>query len=222
MNELTNVIARDIEERRSAIYKIERIFFTGRFNFSQPEKDVVLIHTIPMLYSLWEGYVTFSIKIYINWMNTQSLDYDLLKSEIVINTVEKKFKQFKKYPEKISQKKRFFDNVKEFFTNDIFSISNEVNTESNVSFNVLNRLMNSYTLELFTEYYKEYKHPNNLKSTMDDFLNYRNGISHGSVVGATETITHEVFEKYKNLVFFLMDEVHMRIDYGVKKNTHLL
>lgn len=115
MENLINSIVQDIDERRSAIIKIERIFFTNRFNFPEADKEIVLIHTIPMLYSLWEGYVTHSLKRYINWLNAQPLEYDSLKNELVVNTIEKKFKQFKEYPEKMIRKKTFFDGLKEFF-----------------------------------------------------------------------------------------------------------
>jgi hypothetical protein len=226
METLKNAITRDIEERSRAIYVIERVFFTGLYNFNNRHKEVLLIHTIPILYSLWEGFIQHSFQSYIDWLNRQPIRYEDLKDSIAVTYVEKCFPQFNSYPssepKKNTKKRSFFRDLNFFFAKEKIAIPRVVNTESNVSFNVLNGLLLTYSLEVFPEYYKQYTNPTNLKSILDTFLRYRNGIAHGGDVSSEDKITHDTFVKYKDLVLFLMAEVESRIINGAENNSHLL
>lgn len=97
-----------------------------------------------------------------------------------------------------------------------------VNTDSNVSFDTLNRILCTFSLEPFTAYWENYIHPSpNLEETLRTFLRYRNGVAHGGDISSEEKVTKEVFEKYKNLVIDLMYGVHSKMMKGISEKTYL-
>ena len=169
-----------IEERVSVIFEIERAIFTKRYSLSSRHQDIFSTQSISMMYSVWESFIQKSFNLYIDEINNLGIDFYDFCDEIVIHHMENDFKQFKEYPEKDNKKVKFFVSLKDFHAISSCSISRVVNTESNVGFNVLNKLLKSFALEKFPEYWKEYKHPNpNLKESLDLFLRLRNAVAHG-------------------------------------------
>lgn len=155
-----------IEQYEESARDIERIFFTGRYKFSKKHYSLLSVQSISILYSYWEGFVQNSFRLYIEYLNSLSIEFYLLSDEIVVFHMDKTFKQFKNYPEKSSQKIAFYEKLQNHFSDTRHGIFQIVDTESNVGFGVLNKLLSQFSLEKFPEYWEKYTYPNpNLKET---------------------------------------------------------
>ena len=93
-----------IEQYEASALDIERIFFTGRYKLSRKHFSLLSVQSIPILYSYWEGFVQNSFRLYIEYINSLNIEFDLLSDEIVVFHMDKTFKQLKKYPDKNKQK----------------------------------------------------------------------------------------------------------------------
>jgi hypothetical protein len=211
-----------IEERVSVLFEIERAIFTKRYSLSSRHQDIFSTQSISMMYSVWESFIQKSFNLYIDEINNFGIDFYDFCDEIVIHHMENDFKQFKEYPEKDNRKVNFFVSLKNFHAISSCSISRVVNTESNVGFNVLNKLLKSFALEKFPEHWQEYKHPNpNLKESLDLFLRLRNAVAHGGDLVSEERINNKIYARFKKLVTDLMYEIQLKMLYGLQHQTFL-
>lgn len=98
---------------------------------------------------------------------------------------------------------------------------NNFNTESNVGFSVLNKLLLQFSLQPFPEHWERYTYPDsNLKDTLNTFLRYRNGVAHGGDISSEEKITQDVYAKYRMLVDDLMYSMHDKFMEGIQNRTY--
>ena len=211
-----------IEERVSVLFEIERAIFTKRYSLSSRHKDIFSTQSIAMIYSVWESFIQKSFNLYIDEINNLGIDFYDFCDEIVIQHMENDFKQFKEYPEKDNRKVQFFVSLKNFHAISSCSISRVVNTESNVGFNVLNKLLKSFAIEKFPEHWKDYKYPNpNLKDSLDLFLRLRNSVAHGGDLVSPDRIDQAVYTRFKKLLTDLMYEIRLKMLYGLEHQTFL-
>ena len=166
-----------IEQYEASALDIERILFTGRYRLSRKHSSLLSVQSISILYSYWEGFVQNSFRLYIEYLNSLNIDFTMFSDDIIIFHMDKTFKQ---YPEKNRQKISFYEKLQDHFLQNRHDIFQVVDTESNVGFTVLNKLLSQFSLEKFPEYWEQYTYPHpNLKQTLDSFLRYRNGVAHG-------------------------------------------
>lgn len=211
-----------IEERISVLFEIERAIFTKRYSLSSKHQDIFSTQSISMVYSVWESFIQKSFNLYIDELNKVGIDFHDFCDEIIIHHMENSFKQFKEYPGNDNKKVKFFASLRVFHTSSNCSISRVVNTESNVGFNVLNKLLKSFALEKFPEHWKDYAYPNpNLKDSLDLFLRLRNAVAHGGDLTSEERIDQTVYDRFKKLVIDLMYEIRLRMLCGLKDKTFL-
>lgn len=130
-----------IEQYEASALDIERIFFTGRYKLSRKHYSLLSVQSISILYSYWEGFVQNSFRLYIEYLNSLNIEFDLFCDEIVVFHMDKTFKQFKEYPEKSKQKISFYGKLQNHFLQSRHEIFQTVDTESNVGFMVLNKLL---------------------------------------------------------------------------------
>lgn len=212
-----------IDEREIVLLEIERALFTQRYRLNQTHFDILSVQSISMIYSIWEGFVQKTFQQYIYYLNSLNIGFNELKDEIAIFHMENKFKQFNEYPKKTKGKISFYEQLSEHFANTSIPIYSSINTESNVSFEVLNRILKQFALEPFTEQWGEdYHYPKpNLKEMMTTFLRYRNGIAHGGDISSEEKVTVEVYEKYKKLVTDLMYGIYEKLQNAIENESYL-
>lgn len=135
--------------------------------------------------------------------------------------MESRFKQFKNYPLDMKKRGKFFTDLYTHYQSNVCEIPTNVNTESNVSFKVLNKLLLTFGLETFPENWSDYKTPKtNLKATLNDFLRYRHAIAHGGDISNEEAITQDVYSRYRSLVRDLMYGMHSRFLDGISKRSY--
>jgi hypothetical protein len=222
MHNFDTTLQEIIEERVSVLFEIERAIFTKRYSLSSKHQDIFSTQSISMVYSVWESYIQKSFNFYIDELNKIDVDFYDFCDEIVVHHMENSFKQFKEYPTKDTKKVKFFGLLREFHTDSRCSISRVVNTESNVGFNVLNKLLKSFALEQFPEHWKDYTHPNpNLKESLDLFLRLRNAVAHGGDLVSEDKIDQKVYGRFKKLVTDLMYEIRLKMLDGLKDKKFL-
>lgn len=211
-----------VEQRESVLFEIERVLFTKRYKMSKKHLEIFTVQSIAMIYSLWEGFVQESFQMYIQYINSLFIDFNQLSREIVVFHMDNQYKQFYNYPTKINGKINFYESLAEHFMHEYHEIYPRIDTESNVSFEVINKLLKQFSLKEFPEYWGSYQYPNtSLKQIMSTFLRYRNGIAHGGDITSEEKVTRDVFVRYKKLIIDLMYEMHDKFMYGINERTYL-
>ena len=210
-----------IDERDNVLFEIERSIFTKRYNLSKKHSDILSIQTIPMIYSIWEGSIQKMFQLYISYLNDLNIEIssfnDGIHSFHMLNT----YKQFNNFPTKAHLKSAFFNTLENHYNNTNTELYSIVNTESNVGLKVLNKLLETFGLETFLPRWGSYDHPNKtLKEMLNDFLRYRNGISHGGDISSEEKVTQIIYTKYRKLIIDLMYEIHNRMIDGIEKESY--
>ena len=222
MSFLLDKLVKDVEDRESVLFEIEKVLFTRRYNLSLKHQSIFTVQSISMIYSLWEGFIQNAFNLYIDQLNQLEIDHNCIRNELLVYSLETNFKQFFSYPDNQKKKVQFYNNLKHFFSFDKIKFRRGISTESNVGFNILNKILSSFCLETFPEHWNIYKHPQpNLKEMLMTFLRYRNGIAHGGDISSEEKVSHETFIKYKRLIIDLMYEVIFRINKGLEQRTYL-
>lgn len=222
MSSFEDLLEKNINERQSALFEIERAIFTKRYNLSKKHLEILSVQSISMIYSVWEGFIQTSFNLLIDEINTQNIEPHLVKEELYVYHIENSFKQLKEYPEKHNRKVAFFSKLKEFFYNDKFKLNNGINTQSNVSFEILNAILKSFCLEPFSEQWNNYSYPNSsLKEMLASFLKYRNSVAHGGDISSEEKVTQDVFNRYKKLVLDLMFEIQIKMIESINNQMYI-
>lgn len=223
ISDFENKISEKIAERTKVLTEIEIALFTQRYRLSKKHLDIFSVQSVAMIYAIWEGFIQQSFQLYIDYLNELHLDFNKFSDEIRVFHMENTFKQFYDYPKKSKKKIEFYNKLKLFYSDEYHPISRTINTDSNVSFEILNTLLKSFCLEPFQEHWNQYTHPKpNLKESLKTFLRYRNSVAHGGDVSAEEKVTQDVYTKYKKLVTDLMYEIQDRMTSGLKQKTYLL
>ncbi|OQW91589.1 MAG: hypothetical protein BWK78_04185 [Thiotrichaceae bacterium IS1] len=210
---LEQEIRSDIDERRELMSRIESL--CPRYAFSKDDEKLFLGYSIPIVYAIWEGFIQTAFQTYIRELNKLGLTVDTVCKPILVYHIEAKFKQFKQYPEKFKQKASFFDQLNQLYTSKTVDINPVVNTESNVGFKVLNRILEEFNLEVIPDYLEP---AYSLSTELKRLLDIRNNVAHGQnsiVVNRTD------LERAIKLVEKLMELVFERIISGFMNESYL-
>ncbi len=211
-----------IDETESTMFDIERIIFTDRYKLTKKHSSILSVQSIAMIYALWERFIQKSFQRYIEEIEDSDAKFCDYVDSLRIFHLENEFKQLREYPVRENNKIKFIDKLSAFFAKDKHSLYRAVNTESNVGFEVLNKIMLVFSLKSFPENWEGYSKPNNnLKELLNNFLRYRNGISHGGDISSEEKVTQEVFSKYRRLVLDLMYGISEKMNHGLSRKTYL-
>lgn len=223
MSDFDNNLIEIIEECQTVLFEIEKVIYTHRYNLSKRHLDIFSVQSISMIYSVWEGFIQKSFQLYVDELNSMNIEFDSFCDPIVIHHMENTFKQLMEYPQKEDKKIDFFVRSKQFHNTSVHSISRLIKTESNVSFDVLNKLLKKFSLEPFSEYWTTaYSHPNtSLKILLTQFLKYRNSVAHGGDISSEDKVSHLVFIRYKKLILDLMYGIRDKMNYGLQSETYL-
>ena len=223
---LEQEIMSDIDEREELMSRIRLMY--ARYGFSERDEQLFLNYSIPIVYSIWEGFVQTSFQIYIRALNKEltrlELNIDSVCEPILVYHMESTFRQFKQYPNpksdedkpKIVKKKvDFFNALGLFYKSHTLQIHPNINTESNVGFNVLNRILNDFNLEKIPTHENNYS----LKDELGKLLQIRNAVAHGQK--SSIVVNREDLERAINLVKKLMPLVFERIKTGFIEKSYL-
>jgi len=200
-------ILSDIADRTELMLQTKTIYL--RYSFQPSDEQFFLNYSFPIIYSIWEGFVQTSFQTYVREINRLGLSIDKICKPILVYNTESRFKQFKQYPAKTTQKASFFDKLCQFYQSDSFEINPKVNTESNVGYKVLNRIMEDFNLDKIPLYPKPRY---SIEDELDKFLlKIRNDVAHGK--GAIVVHRNDL-DRAISLVEILMDLVFENIKKG--------
>lgn len=203
---LRSELETDINNRQTHLTTLKTM--PTRYGFIGPDIDTHLRCAFPIIYAEWEGFFVYAMATYIREINKIGITLEQLDDKYYVNNIEKSFKQFKEYPGKFNQQKNFLRNLQAYFRNTgSISINSEINTESNLGFNVTNAIFNLFNIELLEDHIDHNSY--SLKNDMDKFLLVkRNGLVHGD---PTATATNDDITNGIALVERLFEEVKERI-----------
>ena len=148
----------------------------------------------PIIYAEWEGFFAAAFQLYLREINKLGLKiYDLSKHYLLRET-ECRFKQLKEYPSELKKRQKFLNELMTYFRGDnAMVLKLEVNTESNLGFGTMNKILSYFNLDEIQDHIDNDAY--SLKDDMDKFmLNTRNGIAHGdpTVSASTDDITKAI------------------------------
>lgn len=195
-------IIEDIEWRKEQLLMCKTIPFLN--DFSSSHREFLIKHSIPVVYSIWEGFVQSAFQTYVRELNRLSLDRRQYCNNIIVHTLETKFPQFREYPSDYNKRERFIDRLEDFLAGQ-FEITTIIDTESNVGFDVINKLLHKFNLQDLPHYpYKQ-----ELKS----LLMHRNRISHGdSSLVINSDNTQEFIDKISEFTRLIEDLMEMILE----------
>jgi hypothetical protein len=206
-------IKSDIDERQQLMLQIKTLYL--RYQFNEKDEKLFLIYSMPAIYAIWEGFIQSTFKTYVQEINKVNLSVDTVCKPILCYHIENSFKQFREYPKDHKRKVTFFDKLGDFYSSDYIEITRIINTESNVGFDVLNRLLSAFNLEKIPEYLEQRY---SLKKELDEkLLGIRNKVSHGqdSII-----VNRNDLDESIKLVNILMELVLERTKTGFSSQSY--
>lgn len=200
-------IMADINWRYSELSILRTLPF--RYGLSEDHKTFLFRYSVPIIYSLWEGFIKSSFECYVRTINLLELNISKLNPKLIAHAIDSNDKltlqnsriQFK-------TKVEFVESLTEFVDNNI-KISSQIPTASNVNYEVLNKILERFNLENIPT--------KNFKAPLNKLLKFRNSVSHGD---NSIPVTSDDIEKFCSLINDLMYEVYGRIETGYKNKTY--
>lgn len=186
---------------------------------SDNQKQILKKHTIPALYSLWEGFVKDAFTHYIKEINNLNIPLDKIAPELLTHSFEMHYiknqnylhevpKDFKKSVERITV---FINDFKESINKNITVIPFTLPTEANVNYEVITKILIRFNLEPLS------KEP--FEKNLNKLLRFRNNVAHGDF---SIPVKNEIIDEFSQLVINLMSEILLRIIDGYENKTYLL
>jgi uncharacterized protein YutE (UPF0331/DUF86 family) len=218
---LEQEIRSDIEERQRLMLKIKTLHL--RYGFNDDDEQLFLNYSIPAVYAIWEGFVTTTFYAYIMELNKLNLTFNSVCDPILIYHFEKSFSQLKEYPKDKVKKIKFFKSLATFYNNSnpTIILKSVINTESNVTFDVINRILSEFNLSKMQDQaieYPELEIKTSLSKELERLRDNRNKLAHGqnSVVINRDDLTRAI-----RLVETLMELVLEKIKNGFESGCYL-
>lgn len=213
-----------MSETESNIYGLEKMIFSGRYRFLAKDFTILSKQSLVILYSLWEGFVQEAFSLFLREVENSTTSYFDLKESFMISQIEKNFKQFNEYPQKLKGKVHFHTTYFQEIIQPKHPIKTVVDLKNNVGLKILNELLDIHGAEKINKYWeeKEYNHPNpNIEDLLNDLLDIRNNTAHGNNIRTDVIINQTEFEKYKKLIIDLIYEVGRLLSECINNKTYL-
>lgn len=206
MKKFEEEIMADIDWRYSELSILRTLPF--RYGLSDEHKSFLFRYSIPIIYSLWEGFIKSAFECYVRKINQLELNISQLNSKLIAHAIDSHDKLNLQNPRvRFKTKIEFVESLTEFASNSI-KISSKIPTTSNVNYKVLNEILERFNLE---------KIPiKNFKDPLNKFLRFRNSVSHGD---NSIPVTEKDIDFFCSLINDLMSEVYDRMNNGLRSKT---
>lgn len=103
-----------LDEKVKVLGDLERIIYSERYSLSEDHKRILSLQSINMMYSVWEGFITASLKEYINYINSKFSDISELTDNIIAYNMVTEVKQFINPPEEIKKINLIYQDMQNF------------------------------------------------------------------------------------------------------------
>ena len=205
MIEILEEIKQENEWRQRDFAKMKFLYQ----HISQDFQKLFLRMTIPYLYAHWEGFALDALKKVINYFNKLNLQYNDVRINIFVLSLGEKF-NYLKSKQSFIQKCEFSESFLTNLQNDLKFDKKNINTKSNLKFDVL--------VELCEIFGFEQKKFDDFKIDLDKFVNIRNSIAHGE---NSYVLNIGNFENYVNLVNNLIFQLQTEIEIYIEEKKYL-
>lgn len=213
-----------ILETESNIYDLEKMIFSGHYNFLGKDFKVLSKQSVVILYSFWEGFVQDIFNIFFKEVDGSINTYFELNNDFMVSQIEKKFRQFENYPKNNKNKIKFHESYFKFSIETKHNIEFNVDSKNNVGLEVLNNLLEMHGIKTIEEHWKNkgYSHPNlTVKQLLDKILFIRNNTAHGNKIMTDVIIKQTEFDQYKRLIIDLIHELGNLFIECINNKTYL-
>jgi len=216
MSSLKERISHEIIWRTEEIAILKTLPFHP--NFSDAQKETLRKHTIPALYSLWEGFVKDAFSHYIDELNGLKITLDNIAPELLAHSIDIHYIRSKDYlneipkdfQKSIKRLTKFVDDFKQDVSENSIAIPQTLPTEANINYEVITKLLIRFNLETLPE--------KPFAAGLNKLLKFRNSYAHGDF---SIPVKSEIVAQFSQLVIDLMSEVLLRIDNGYSHRTYL-
>ncbi|TAE75088.1 MAG: hypothetical protein EAZ85_03335 [Bacteroidetes bacterium] len=230
--ELYTKIEDECTNKKDTLTKIKTIPFRYRFNLV--DKKFYYLHSIPIIYSLWEGFFQIVIEFYLKYLNEIGIETNKINNSLLIFVAEYTEIKIQNYPQKELKKLEYLEKLKKIFGNQFVELPIVVNTESNLKFKPLNLMLKNIGLIEFSEFEQVDNIPIDIKNKffpntpqkypIEDELRHlvdiRNDISHTSSYQDAE-ITEIYIDRFIFLVNYLIEQISEKIKKAIENKTYL-
>lgn len=195
--DLKNNIMHEIDWRVAELALIKTNHLSS--NLSTLRCNVIKKYSIVAIYALFEGFIVQSMQLYINEINKMKISRNSLNIKIINNYLENTYNI---HAQRVNEDKKMIliDELEFFFASKEIELSKKIETESNVNFKVLNKILNTYNLQPIDD--------KKINDGLNKLLKYRNSIAHGEVsVKVENTTICELTEVVVKTMDLVMDSI---------------
>ncbi len=231
----------EITERKNQLQKISPDGLAYKYKFEQEDENFFFLHSIPVIYAIWEGYAVKVLELYLEYLNTLEIKTKEIHNNILIFCLEYNLDfKIQNYPDDKNRKAKYTENLKKWIGSETIKLPIIIDTKDNLGFDITNYLLEMFCLKKFDEFEKNTeKVPDDIRkeffSDISDtkiyplrgelsggslsLLKMRNEIVHKGIYGGVITDRH--IRRFIFLVDFLMEQLFEKIKIGIEKKTYL-
>jgi hypothetical protein len=192
MNNFVENIRELLDSCENEISRLKTLMVNVRLK--GPDKELIVKYSIPIFYSIWEGFFVKSLIEYIKFINSQSVSVDKIKDELLTHCLDGQINLSTPYND-FNKKKEFFQKIRLFFNNSIFYLNVKTDTKSNLNYKNANSFLNKLCLNSL---------PEERRRELNRLLLYRNNIAHGECsIPVDINIIFEISEIVINCIYDL-------------------
>ncbi|MCK3684616.1 MAE_28990/MAE_18760 family HEPN-like nuclease [Maribellus sp. YY47] len=207
-NNFQQEIMADINWRYSELSILRTLPF--KYGISEEHRKFLIRYSVPIIYSLWEGFIKTSFECYVRVLNQMNLNISQINYNLLAHAIDSADKlTLQNQRVQFKTKVEFVDSLMQFMQSNVI-ISSQIPTTSNVNFEVLNKILERFNLTPIPV--------KDFKNNINKLLRFRNSVSHGD---NSIPVTSTDIEKFCTLLNDLMYEVYDRIEKGYKNKTYL-
>lgn len=194
----------DIQWRISKVASIKTLPY--RYKIRETDKQLIILFAIPMIYSIWEGFVVNTFTLFSRCLNSERRGWKELDENLLTHSIESETNIFGLSD--FNKKKKTLGDLIDLLEGDA-KITQKIPTKSNINYTVLNDILKRFNLKELNVNYKR---------KLNKLLLFRNAISHGDT---SIPVSQDVIDELSMLVNELMYEVEDIIKDGLIENCHL-
>lgn len=183
----------------------------GKHNsLSVQQRACLRTYIVPAIYSLWEGFIKQSFSIYIRDINKKQIKLMDLHLNYITHIVDNKQQtNLQNARTNVEDRRKCVNVLCEIFSHESVPVSENIPTESNVTYKVLNRILQTFNLNRIDVKWEK---------GLNKLLCFRNRIAHGENSIVVEDTDIEYFSQLLN---DLMVVVCSLIVNGIKEERYL-
>lgn len=205
--EFSELIETDIHWRVGQFASLKAIPI--QYGMQPDHRNLVLVYSVPAIYSLWEGFIVTISHNFIKYINEYNVAVEDLHIAVFTHALHSEFKLNEGRIQLESQRK-FAKEIRERLSQVKFTIPTKIQTESNVNPKVLNAILDCFNLN---------KIDSKFSAPLNKLLQYRNSIVHGE---NALTVDDNLIVEFTKAIEDLMSEIFLIFMDGIRNKSFLV